>query len=165
MIEQDEIISQLKKENDELQSRISGLEIENESQKDEVKEVLKSLEELAMNFDQKQQEAESRSKENETLSQELDKKAANLKHTIDELELLKDSMNNQRKRILDMMITLLKDLGEIGVIIGGSVASDFKKPSLDNLDNAEEDFTMARLYVSKLKGEIKLLTQVLIITF
>ena len=165
MIEQDEIISQLKKENDELQSRISGLEIENESQKDEVKEVLKALEELAMNFDQKQQEAESRSKENETLSQELDKKAANLKHTIDELELLKDSMNNQRKRILDMMITLLKDLGEIGVIIGGSVASDFKKPSLDNLDNAEEDFTMARLYVSKLKGEIKLLTQVLIITF
>lgn len=159
MIEQDEIINQLKKENDDLQSRISGLEIENESQKDEVKEVLKALEELAMNFDQKQQEAESRTKENETLSLELDKKVANLKHTMDELETLKDNMNNQRKRILDMMITLLKDLGEIGVIIGGSVASDFKKPSLENLDNAEEDFTMARLYVSKMKGEIKLLTQ------
>jgi hypothetical protein len=51
----------------------------------------------------------------------------------------------------------LKDLGEIGVIIGGSVASDFKKPSLENLDNAEEYFTMARLNVSKMKGEIKLL--------
>jgi kinesin family protein 5 len=160
MIEQDEIINQLKKANDDLQSRISALEIENESQKDEVKEVLKALEELAMNFHQKQQEAESRTKENETLSLELDKKVANLKHTMDELETLKDNMNNQRKRILDMMITLLKDLGEIGVIIGGSVASDFKKPSLENLDNAEEDFTMARLYVSKMKGEIKLLTQV-----
>jgi hypothetical protein len=79
---------------------------------------------------------------------------------MDELETLKDNMNNQRKRILDMMITLLKGLGEIGVIIGGSVASDFKKPSLENLDNAEEDFTMARSYVSKMKGEIKLLTQV-----
>ena len=160
LIEQDEIINQLKKENDDLQSRINGLESENESQKDEVKEVLKALEELAMNFDQKQQEAESRTKEKKTLSLELDKKVANLKHTMDELETLKDNMNNQRKRILDMMITLLKDLGEIGVIIGGSVASDFKKPSIENLDNAEEDFTMARLYVSKMKGEIKILTQV-----
>jgi kinesin family protein 5 len=126
MIDQDDLIIQLKKENDDLQNRISSLEIDNEGQKDEVKEVLKALEELAMNFDQKQQEAESRSKENETLSLELDKKVANLKHTMEELELLKDSMNNQRKRIFDMMITLLKDLGEIGVIIGGSVASDFK---------------------------------------
>lgn len=126
MIEQDEIINQIKKENDDLQSRISALEIENEGQKDEVKEVLKALEELAMNFDQKNHEAESRSKENETLSLELDKKVAILKNTMDELELLKETMSNQRKRILDMMITLLKDMGEIGVIIGGSVASDFK---------------------------------------
>lgn len=126
IVDQEELINQLKKENDDLQNRISSLEIDNESQKEEVKEVLKALEELAMNFDQKQQEAESRSKENETLCQELDKKAANLKHTMDELELLKDNMNNQRKRIIDMIITLLKDLGEIGAIVGGSVATDFK---------------------------------------
>ena len=113
-----------------------------------------------MNFDQKQQEAESKSKENETLTAELDKKLSNLKVIEDELDTLKEVAQNQRRRLLDMMITLLKDLGEIGLMIGGNMASsEFKKPSIDNLENAEEDFTMARLYVSKIKGEIKVLTQ------
>lgn len=157
--EQEELINQLRKENDDLQSRIGTLEADNESQKDEVKEVLRALEELAMNFDQKQQEAENKSKENVTLTQELDKKLNNLKAIEDELENCKEVAQNQRKRILDMMVTLLKDLGEIGVIVGGTVANEFKKPSMDNFETAEEDFTMARLYVSKLKGEIKILTQ------
>lgn len=157
--EQEELINQLRKENDDLQMRIASLEADNESQKEEVKEVLKALEELAINFDQKQQEAESKSKENETLTLELDKKLTNLKSIEDELETLKEVAQNQRKRILDMMVTLLKDLGEIGVIIGGSLTNEFKKPSMDNFETAEEDFTMARLYVSKLKGETKILTQ------
>lgn len=157
--EQEELINQLRKENDELQIRIGTLESDNESQKDEVKEVLRALEELAMNFDQKQQEAENKSKENVTLTQELDKKLNNLKAIEDELENCKEVAQNQRKRILDMMVTLLKDLGEIGVIVGGTLTNEFKKPSMDNFETAEEDFTMARLYVSKLKGEIKILTQ------
>lgn len=157
--EQEELINQLRKENDDLQLKISSLEADNESQKEEVKEVLKALEELAMNFDQKQQEADIKSKENETLTQELDKKLNNLKSIEDELETLKEHAQNQKKRIMDMMITLLKDLGEIGNIIGGNMTNEFKKPSMDNFENAEEDFTMARLYVSKLKGEIKILAQ------
>jgi len=142
-----------------LQLRIASLESDSDAQKEEVKEVLKALEELAINFDQKQQEAETKSKENETLTIELDKKLTNLKSIEDELETLKEVAQNQRKRILDMMITLLKDLGEIGNIVGGNMTNEFKKPSMDTFENAEEDFTMARLYVSKLKGEIKILTQ------
>lgn len=161
--EQEELITQLRKENDDLQMRISALETDNESQKEEVKEVLKALEELAMNFDQKQQEAEIKSKENETLTVELDKKLNNLKSIEEELETLKEVAYNQRKRILDMMITLLKDLAEIGQSIGGNMSNSNEtlklRPQLENLENVEEDFTMARLYVSKLKGEIKLLTQ------
>jgi kinesin family protein 5 len=158
--DQEELINSLRKDNDDLLGRIASLESETESQREEIKEVLKALEEVAVNFEQKQQEAESKSRENESLSNELDRKLTTLKSIEDELDTLKEVAGTQRKRILDMMMTLLKDLAEIGHCVGGVMsASEFKKPSMDSFENAEEDFTMARLYVSKLKGEIKLLTQ------
>lgn len=154
--EQEELINQLRRENDDLQNRISALEIDNESQKEEVKEVLKALEELAMNFDQKQQEAEIKGKENENLSYELDKRLNNLKSIEEELETLKEVASSQRKRMLDIMMLLVKDLFEIGNIIGID-SNSIQNVQHFNIENIEEDFTMSRLFVSKLKGEIKLL--------
>ena len=51
---------------------------ENDSAKDEVKEVLQALEELAMNYDQKSTEADTRGRENEHLSEELTKKRVSI---------------------------------------------------------------------------------------
>lgn len=154
--EQDELINQLRKENDDFQGRIAALEIDNESQKEEVKEVLKALEELAMNFDQKQQEAESKGKENENLNNELERRLSNLKSVEEELETIKEVASSHRKRILDMMVLLLKDLMDIGTIIGTDLNNTQSVQQFNN-ENIEEDFTMTRLFVSKLKGDVRVL--------
>lgn len=72
--EQDDIFTQARRDNENLQAELNRLQQESESAKEEVKEVLQALEELAVNYDQKTHEVETKNKENETLVQELDSK-------------------------------------------------------------------------------------------
>ena len=67
-------MSTTKFDSDSLQSQISLLQKENEKSKDEVKEVLQALEELAMNYDQKLQEVDNKNRENDKLVEDLSSK-------------------------------------------------------------------------------------------
>lgn len=74
MLEQEDLISASRRDYDSLQAEMNRIQGDNESAKDEVKEVLQALEELAMNYDQKSQEVDNKNKENESLSEELSNK-------------------------------------------------------------------------------------------
>lgn len=73
-----QLIRSTRRDYETLQQEMSRITQENESSKEEVKEVLQALEELAVNYDTKSQEAETKNKENETLNEELSSKQVSL---------------------------------------------------------------------------------------
>uniref|UniRef100_A0A8C5U4J0 Kinesin-like protein n=1 Tax=Malurus cyaneus samueli TaxID=2593467 RepID=A0A8C5U4J0_9PASS len=84
---------------------------------------------------------------NEQLADELAQKSC-LTATQRELGQLQELSNHQKKRATEILNLLLKDLGEIG----------FPTPCAQLADVngvLEEEFTMARLYISKMKSEVK----------
>ncbi|XP_059475702.1 kinesin heavy chain [Neocloeon triangulifer] len=157
IMEQEELIASTRRDYELVQHEMNRIQQENESAKEEVKEVLQALEELAVNYDQKSLEVETKNKEYETLNEELIQKQSQLNNTSTELQQLKDMSTHQRRRITEMLTNLLKDLGEIGSSIGGD-GGDIKF-SADTNGKIEEEFTVARLYISKMKSEIKNLVQ------
>ena len=153
MLEQEELITSSRRDYENLTKEMSKIQGENDSAKDEVKDVLQALEELAVNYDQKSQEAETKSREYNTAQEELSQKQSQLNSMQSELQSIKESANHQRKRINEMLRSLLTDLGEVGTLVS---KNDLKKPdSPANESKVEEEFTVARLYVSKMKSEVK----------
>ncbi|GAB5575647.1 kinesin heavy chain [Prionailurus iriomotensis] len=169
MLDQDELLASTRRDYEKIQEELTRLQIENEAAKDEVKEVLQALEELAVNYDQKSQEVEDKTRANEQLTDELAQKTTHLllrsqmgiwkwprkqttlTTTQRELSQLQELSNHQKKRATEILNLLLKDLGEIGGIIG---TNDVK--TLADVNGViEEEFTMARLYISKMKSEVK----------
>uniref|UniRef100_A0A7N9AVD7 Kinesin-like protein n=1 Tax=Mastacembelus armatus TaxID=205130 RepID=A0A7N9AVD7_9TELE len=150
MLDQEELLASSRRDHDILQTELNRLLAENEASKEEVKEVLQALEELAVNYDQKSQEVEDKTKEFEALSEELNQKSSSLASIDSELQKLKEMTNHQKKRVTEMMSSLLKDLAEIGVAVG---SNDIKQQESSGL--IDEEFTVARLYISKMTSGVK----------
>uniref|UniRef100_A0AAY4CBW9 Kinesin-like protein n=1 Tax=Denticeps clupeoides TaxID=299321 RepID=A0AAY4CBW9_9TELE len=150
MLEQDELLASTRRDYDKIQEELGRLQVENEAAKEEVKEVLQALEELAVNYDQKCLELEEKNQANDLLSEELSQKTALLASVQRELAQLQELNSHQRKRAAEVLNLLLRDLNEIGGIIG---TNDIKSAEANGA--IEEEFTMARLYISKMKSEVK----------
>ncbi|KAH6938766.1 hypothetical protein HPB50_012425 [Hyalomma asiaticum] len=157
IMEQEELITTTRRDYSGLQQEMLRIQQENESAKEEVKEVLQALEELAVNYDQKSQEVDAKNRECESLGEELNQKLCQLNSAQNELQQMKDHSVHQKKRTTEMLTSLLKDLAEIGIVLGGPAGE--AKPATDVNGKIEEEFTVARLYISKMKSEVKALAQ------
>uniref|UniRef100_A0A8C5W8T3 Kinesin family member 5A n=1 Tax=Leptobrachium leishanense TaxID=445787 RepID=A0A8C5W8T3_9ANUR len=151
MLDQEELLISTRGDNDKVQMELSRLQSENDCAKEEVKEVLQALEELAVNYDQKSQEVEDKTLENKILADELSQKVATLLSLENDLHRLQEFSAHQRKRIAEVLNGLMKDLSEFSVIVGNG---EFKLP-VEISGAIEEEFTVARLYISKIKSEVK----------
>ncbi|XP_074520354.1 kinesin heavy chain-like [Halichoeres trimaculatus] len=156
MLDQEELLASTRRDYEKIQEELCRLQTENELAKEEVKEVLQALEELAVNYDQKSQEVEEREQANLQLTEELQHKTALLSAVQRELSQLQELNGLQRKRAAEVLNLLLRDLSDIGAIIGTSdVKAAASSESKGNGSAVEEEFTVARLYISKMKSEVK----------
>uniref|UniRef100_A0A3Q3WVW4 Kinesin-like protein n=1 Tax=Mola mola TaxID=94237 RepID=A0A3Q3WVW4_MOLML len=143
-----QLLASSRGDSEKVQSELSRLQKENESAKAEVKEVLQALEELAVNYDQRSLEVEEKSVQNKLLAEELAKKMTHLLALEVELSHIQELSSHQRKRIAEILNGMMKDLGEFSTIVGNR---DIKLIT----GVIEEEFTVARLYISKIKSEVK----------
>ncbi|XP_027147597.1 kinesin heavy chain [Larimichthys crocea] len=156
MLDQEELLASTRRDHEKIQEELCRLQTENELAKEEVKEVLQALEELAVNYDQKSQEVEERDQANLQLAEELQHKTALLSAVQRELNQMQELNGLQRKRAAEVLNLLLRDLSDIGAIIGTSdVKTAASSEMKGNGSAVEEEFTVARLYISKMKSEVK----------
>uniref|UniRef100_A0A8C4NJ34 Kinesin-like protein n=1 Tax=Dicentrarchus labrax TaxID=13489 RepID=A0A8C4NJ34_DICLA len=146
MLDQDELLASSKGDGDKVQAELGRLQVESDCAKAEVKEVLQALEELAINYDQKSQEVEEKGLQNQLLADQLSQKMLEA-----ELSRMQEVSGQQRKRIADVLNGLMRDLSEFSTIVGNG---EIKLP-VEISGAIEEEFTVARLYISKIKSEVK----------
>lgn len=160
IVDQEELFNTGRRDNDLLQADLTRIQQDNESLKEEVKEVLQALEELAVNYDQKSQEFEAKNREVEALSEDLSSKSTTLNSRDSELQQLKEQTTHQKRRYMDMVTNLMKDLAEVGIVLGANQNTSFigELKLSGDASKLDDEFTVARLYVSKMKSEVKALT-------
>uniref|UniRef100_A0AAX7U2S5 Kinesin-like protein n=1 Tax=Astatotilapia calliptera TaxID=8154 RepID=A0AAX7U2S5_ASTCA len=140
MMDQEELLASTRRDYDKIQEELCRLQTENELAKEEVKEVLQALEELAVNYDQKSQEVEDAAMQRHADRLSLWRHPQALLSVLErEVSQLQELNGLQRKRAAEVLNLLLRDLSDIG----------------GNGSALEEDFTVARLYISKMKSEVK----------
>ncbi|XP_072300096.1 kinesin heavy chain-like [Eucyclogobius newberryi] len=150
VLDQDQMVLSLRTELERLQVELSRSQTQCDEAKEEVKEVLQALEELALNYDQKSTENQNQNRELHQVHQELQQKSVLLESLQKELSSVQDLSSHQKKRSNEVLNLLLRDLTEMGSVLTCS------GPGLSCPGSGlEEDFTLARLFISKMRSEVK----------
>ncbi|XP_072539623.1 kinesin heavy chain-like isoform X2 [Salminus brasiliensis] len=148
---QEELLASSRRDCARVQEELCSVQMDNEELRGEVREVLSALEELALNYDQKTQEASACAHTNHTLTQQLALKSDLLETAQGELVELQELNAVQRRRTMEILNLLLRDLNDIGAIMG----TKDTKSLCDGSASLEEEFTVVRLFITKLKSELK----------
>ncbi|NWU99764.1 KIF5A protein, partial [Upupa epops] len=151
MLDQEEVLAAARGGGEAARRELATLRAEHGAARAEVAEVLAALEELARSYDRKAQEAEDTGRHNRRLADELARTEATTLSLETELQRVRELGGQQRKRAAEVLNGLMKDLSEFSLIVGNG---EIKLP-VEVSGAIEEEFAVARLYISKIKSEVK----------
>ena len=129
--------------------------------KEEVKRLMAAFVEIAQQCEDKDAQLGERTNEITQLNNELSTVRANMNGVQVELEQIKESNNVQLRRLSEMLTNFLKELNDIAEVLGTTPASanigviDPTTPVQEISNRLEDEFTVARLYINKMKSEVK----------
>ncbi|KAM6294511.1 kinesin heavy chain [Aegotheles albertisi] len=151
MLDQEEVLAAARGGGEAARRELATLRAEHGAARAEVAEVLAALEELARSYDRKAQEAEDTGRHNRRLADELARTEATTLSLESELSRVRELGGQQRRRAAEVLNGLMRDLSEFSLIVGHG---EIKLP-VEVSGAIEEEFTVARLYISKIKSEVK----------
>ncbi|RMB88148.1 hypothetical protein DUI87_35484 [Hirundo rustica rustica] len=151
MLDQEEVLAAARGGGEAARRELAALRAEHGAARAEVTEVLAALEELARSYDRKAQEAEDTGRHNRRLADELARTEATTLSLESELSRARELGGQQRRRAAEVLNGLLRDLSELSALVG---SGDIKLP-VEVSGAIEEEFAVARLYISKIKSEVK----------
>lgn len=177
MLELEELVASLKVDQDTSTNEITRLSEENDISKAEVNEVLKALEELAVNYDQKVNLLETSDAKLEDLANDLSGRQQALTRLQSELATVTDFSDGYKRRASEMLTGLVKDIADMGLVSPSQIAANVLNENIirengeseeaavvmneggDGFSKIDDEFTAARLLVSKVKSEVQTLQE------
>lgn len=136
------------------------------SSKDEIERLFTAIVEVAGNYEEQEKNWKEQAKQMEELNKNLSSRVNALNGVQTELDQIKESNNVQLRRLSEMLTNFMKELNEIAEVLGTPPASNVNSsassaisstPVQEISNRLEDEFTVARLYVNKMKSEVKTL--------
>lgn len=153
LLEQENIITSMGRSDDRYSSEFQQLSQELQNSKEEVSDLMRALEDLAVSYEQKAEALGEAAREREAMEEEVRRKDEHNINLVSELELLKEQNQEIQTRTTETMSSLLRDLSDMGMAVNPEAGADLS-PKKSEGQASESEFTAARLLISKMKGEV-----------
>ncbi|XP_060724805.1 kinesin heavy chain-like isoform X2 [Tachysurus vachellii] len=148
---QEEFMASSQRDCARVQEELRSLQRDNQEMRGEVRDMLSALEELALKCDEKSHAASDWTHTDRTLSEQLGVKNEMLAATQGELAELQELYAVQKRRMVDVLRVLLRDLGDMGT----SICDGEIKMVCEAGVSLDDEVSVVRLFLTKLKSELK----------
>ncbi|XP_062518354.1 kinesin heavy chain-like [Corticium candelabrum] len=150
------VLQSSRQENASLSHQLERLQEDYDKAKEEVQEVLGSLEEVALNYDMKCQEADDQVKETAAIAQQLAAIQDSSEKLSKKLTQAETVLQVQQRKAAEMVDSLQNEMTGFDILLGTGMEDVHEMPGGSNTD---EEYTKLRLHLIRVKAEVEDMTK------